>query len=78
MSTTMQRLRLNELSREDRLSLAEELWESVVDEVGAEELTPDVQAELDRRIAAADADPQRGVSWEEVMTAARERWKQLA
>lgn len=75
MSTTMQRLRLNELSREDRLSLAEELWESVVEEVGAEELTPDVQAELDRRIAAADADPQRGVSWDEVLSAARARWK---
>ena len=33
-----------------------------------------LDAELERRIALSDADPARGVPWEEVRVAARERW----
>ena len=34
------------------------------------------RAELERRIALSDADPTRGVTWEEVRCAARERWSE--
>ncbi len=35
-----------------------------------------LQAELERRVALSDADPTRGVPWEEVRAAARERWSE--
>ena len=33
-----------------------------------------LRAKLERRVALSDADPTRGVPWEEVRVAARERW----
>ena len=71
----MQPFGLNGLSQDDRLVLAEELWDSVAEEVATDGLTAEQQAELDRRIAAADADPGRGKPWEEVLAAARARWR---
>jgi putative addiction module component (TIGR02574 family) len=34
--------------------------------VGGSELSPELKAELERRVAAADADPGAGVPWEVV------------
>lgn len=39
------------------------------------EITPEVRAELERRVALADADPDRGVPWETVRVVARARHK---
>ena len=75
MTSTMQRLGLNGLSQEDRLVLAEELWDSVAEEVATDGLTAEQEAELDRRLAAADADPGRGKPWDDVIEAARARWR---
>lgn len=75
MTSTITRFGLGGLSRDDRLTLAEELWESVAEEVATDGLTAEQQAELDRRIAAADANPERGIPWDEVLNAARARWR---
>ena len=64
MTSTMQRFGLKGLSQEDRLVLAEELWDSVAEEVATDGLTAEQQKELDRRLAAADADPGRGKPWQ--------------
>jgi putative addiction module component (TIGR02574 family) len=55
-----------DLSVEERLELAEALWESV--EVTAHQPPlPDWQRQiLDERIAADDADPEAGSPWQEV------------
>lgn len=68
---TLTELGIDVLSAEDRLSIAQAIWESVSAE---RPLTPAQQTELERRIAAADADPERGTPWEEVRAAARTRW----
>jgi putative addiction module component (TIGR02574 family) len=55
---------VNALSVEDRLRLADEIYESV--EADGPELSEELKRELDRRIAAADANPEAGVPWEVV------------
>ena len=50
----------------DRLDLAEQIWDSIVEDQGEFELTDAQKAELDRRLAAYKASPNRGASWEDV------------
>ena len=70
MAPTLQELGIDTLSPDDRLALAEAIWESVDTEV----IDPAHLAELERRLALADADPSRGTSWDEVRMQARARW----
>jgi putative addiction module component (TIGR02574 family) len=65
MSPTMQDLGIDRMSTEDRLRLIEEIWDSLsaVDQL---EIPESHREELDRRLAAADADPSAGSPWEEV------------
>lgn len=54
------------LSASERLELAEILWSSVEDETRVPPALPKWQRQtLDARIAADDADPDRGASWAE-------------
>jgi putative addiction module component (TIGR02574 family) len=54
------------LSVEDRLELAEALWESVETTIPQPSI-PDWQRQiLDERIAGDDAEPEAGSSWQEV------------
>jgi putative addiction module component (TIGR02574 family) len=62
-------------SIEDRLMLAQELWDSVVTDLEREPLTEAERAELERRVAAADANPKEGVPWEIIRAEARARWQ---
>jgi len=50
----------------ERVQLAEQIWDSIVEDEQAFELTESQKAELDRRITAHEASPNRGKSWEEV------------
>jgi putative addiction module component (TIGR02574 family) len=75
MSPRLQRFGLDALSAEDRLAIAEELWDSVVTELEAEPLTESQRGELERRLAAADADPASGIPWETVQKEALRRWQ---
>lgn len=50
----------------DRLDLVERIWDSIVEDRVGFEPTEAQRSELDRRIAAHDADPDRGSSWDEV------------
>ena len=54
------------LSPEDRLELMHRLWESLRKDEYAFPLTDEQRAELDRRSAEMDADPQLGSPWEDV------------
>jgi len=64
--TTLQKLGLDKWTVEDRLNLIEELWESVLNGDSNAGLTPEQEAELDRRLDLQEADPKRGSSLEEV------------
>lgn len=75
MGVTLAELGLEKLPAEVRLSLAEQLWDSVVDDVARQPLTDGERTELERRIAAADADPNDAIPWETIREDARTRWK---
>ena len=55
-----------QLPPEDREQLVEAILESLPTEIASGEFSDEEKAELDRRIAAADANPSAGYTWEEV------------
>ena len=67
MNATMKELGLDKLSKSERIALADELWESVDEEVRMDFVLTDAQkAELDRRIADYEANPDDVIPWEQV------------
>ena len=57
---------IRQLSVPERIDLVERIWDSIVEDQGQLELTQAEKAELDRRLAAHDASPDRGEPWSEV------------
>jgi putative addiction module component (TIGR02574 family) len=59
---------LLKLPAKDRIELAMALWDSLTDEEREAELvlTPEQEAELDRRLAEHLANPDNAIPWEEV------------
>jgi putative addiction module component (TIGR02574 family) len=51
---------------EERLSLVQEVCDRIAPEEGASGLTDELKAELDRRVLAFRANPERAVPWEKV------------
>jgi putative addiction module component (TIGR02574 family) len=61
------------LSAEERLHLIERLWESVVDERGDRlAITPEIETELDHRLAAHRRAPHESLSWSEIQRRVRD------
>ena len=66
MKNLMQMPEIQALSTAERIQLAQDLWDSIVDEEDACPLTDAQKAELERRIAKYEKNPLEGSSWEEV------------
>lgn len=64
MSSMLQKLGIDRMSQQERLDLIEEIWETM--EPLSEEMPPEFRQELDRRIDAADTNPEAGIPWEVV------------
>ena len=64
MPPTLQELGLDRLSPEDRLAVAEAIWESVAREAEAAPLSETQRAELERRLADSIARPEAVTPWE--------------
>jgi putative addiction module component (TIGR02574 family) len=73
MSTTMKELGIDRLGVEDRLSLVQEIWDSIPAETGLGLPTEAQRRELERRLIASLAAPEEGVPWEEVLAKALAR-----
>ena len=58
---------IDDLSPEERLSLLEQLWESLTAQPEAIPLTEAQRAELDRRLDEMDRGDVDGIPWEEVL-----------
>ncbi len=56
----------NALSIDDRIRLAEAIWEGIQAEEPMPELTEAQKRELDRRLAELEANPHDVIPWEEV------------
>jgi putative addiction module component (TIGR02574 family) len=55
-----------ELPVEDRIRLVELIWDSIAAVPEAIPVSDELKAELNRRLAEFEADPQAGSPWEEV------------
>ena len=73
MSTTSKPIDYSHLSVEERILLAQEIWDSIVDEGAVIEPTEAQKAELDRRMQRHRDNPEEGSSWEEVEERLRNR-----
>ncbi|MBS9394353.1 MAG: addiction module protein [Dolichospermum sp. LBC05a] len=57
---------ISELSIAERIQLAEDLWDSILEQQEELPLSPAQQQELDRRLENYKKNPTNGSSWEEV------------
>jgi putative addiction module component (TIGR02574 family) len=73
MSPTVQSLGIDRLSAEDRLRLIEEIWDTLSDSLEDLPLPESHKEELDRRLTAADTNPNAGSPWEEVKARLRRK-----
>jgi putative addiction module component (TIGR02574 family) len=66
MSAKFAELGIDRMSADERLELAQEIWDSLADQ--CHEFKPPAWhlAELDQRLAAAKSSPKAGAPWEEV------------
>ena len=64
---------LRNLPLDERIRLVEDLWDSIASDQNALPLTPEQQAELDRRLDAYEADGHPGRPAEDVMAEIRKR-----
>ena len=76
MPPTLQELGIERLSTDDRLALAEAIWESVVQEFEQSQLAEGQRKELERRLADSIARPDAVTPWETVKARALSRARQ--
>jgi putative addiction module component (TIGR02574 family) len=60
------KVEINQLSIAERIQLAEDLWDSILDRQDEVPLDRSQQQELDRRLARHQQDPNSGSTWEAV------------
>jgi putative addiction module component (TIGR02574 family) len=75
MTPNMKSLGIDQLPREVRVALVQEIWDNIAAETNAVPLSKQQRMELERRLAEDDANPGDEISWEEVKAKAIERLK---
>ncbi len=73
MAQSLSDVAINQLSVAERLDLISVLWDSIPDSVEELPIPEWHREELERRLAAADADPGGAIPWEEVRQRLRGR-----
>jgi putative addiction module component (TIGR02574 family) len=75
MSTTLQNLGIDRLTRAQRIVLVQETWDTIAAEPRVPLLSETNRQELERRVADDNAHPDDLIPWEEVKAEALERLK---
>ncbi len=75
MAPSLQELGIDRLSTEDRLILAEVIWESVAKEAEQAPITEAQRAKLERRVADSISHPDAVTPWEIIKARALARAK---
>jgi putative addiction module component (TIGR02574 family) len=75
MAVSIKSLGLDRLGFEERLSLVEELWDSIAADGEAVLLMGPQRVELDRRLADHETDPSDVMSWDEVRSSVSDQLK---
>jgi putative addiction module component (TIGR02574 family) len=65
MSTTFPLAEILLLSVDERIQLAQDIWDSIAAVPEAISLTDAQRAELDRRLASYEENPDEGIPWDE-------------
>ena len=76
MPATVQTLGIDRMSVEDRLALVQEIWDSIALEAERSPLTEAQRQEVDRRLAAHQANPLAAIPWEQVEAEVMARLRQ--
>ena len=66
MNQTLQSLGIDRLSVVDRISLVQDIWDSIASEAEKSPLPKELQQETDRRLATHRLNPQAAIPWEQV------------
>lgn len=66
MSSAIHALGIHQLSRDERIELVLEIWDSIAAESASTSLSDSQRNELRRRVADDDASPDDVVEWEQV------------
>jgi len=64
--STANKIDIQELSQSERILLAEQLWDSITNDQDTLEVTDAQMKILQQRLAAYQASPNEGTSWEQV------------
>ena len=75
MSSLLSSLGIDRLSVVERIQLVQEIWDSLVPDAEQLPITEAQRLELDRRLAALEANPDEVVPWEEVEARALARFR---
>jgi putative addiction module component (TIGR02574 family) len=75
MGQALHALGIDNMSVEDRIDLVKDIWDSVAIEAGLLPPSTAEKAELDRRLAEDDANPDDTISWETIKAEAQARWQ---
>jgi len=73
MNASVKSLGIDRLPIEERLTLVEEIWDSIAADSGAIPLSDAQRTELAKRIAEDDANPDDVVSWDQVKSSSLSR-----
>ena len=73
MAVSLKSLGIDRLGVEERIALVEDLWDSIAADSAAVPLTEAQRAELDRRIADHEANPDDVAPWQEVKASITDR-----
>lgn len=73
MTQSLHDLGIDRLSVAERISLVQEIWDSIAAEVEQSPFTAAERDEIDRRLAAHEANPRAAIPWEQVEAEARAR-----
>jgi putative addiction module component (TIGR02574 family) len=75
MSAMLEHLGIDRMSVEQRIDLIGEIWDSISAEVEKMPPTEAQRRELERRLAAYEANPQATIPWEQIKAEALARFK---
>ena len=77
MPATVSSLGIDQLPREERLALVQEIWDTIADEPQPPLLSEAQREDLARRVAEDDAAPDDGIPWEQVKARTLARLQKL-
>ena len=75
MGHALHDLGIDSMSVDERITLVQQIWDSVAADAGLQPPSAAERAELDRRIAEDDAAPGDVTAWETIKAEAQSRWQ---